>query len=235
MRFGRRNKKDAVTEDDVTDATPDATSGDDVTAGQGPVSEDGSQAAVSRADGPWDASELEVPDDDPSYIDLGGLIIKGRVGFDLQIPTDPASGDAGSVVFVAEDSAVELRAFAAARSGGLWDEVRAEIVEEVGSLRGEVEEVDGPFGKELQIQVPVEAPDGEQSVQPSRIVGVDGPRWLLRGTFMGRAALNPDPEGVLESAFRDVVVVRGTTPMAPREQIPVVLPEGAVPIDTDEA
>lgn len=185
-----------------------------------------------RAGGPWDASEVDVPEDDPSYVDLGGLIVKGREGVELQIPTDAGSGEPRAVVFVAEDSVVEVLAFASSRSGGLWGDVRTEIIEEAERLHGEVEEHGGSFGTELQVQVPVETPDGKPGTQPSRIIGIDGPRWLLRATFMGREALEPAPDGVLESALRDVIVVRGQDAMAPRQQIKVALPENAVPVQT---
>lgn len=188
-----------------------------------------------RAGGPWDASEIKVPSDDASYIDLGGLIVKGRVGFDLQIPADDDTDELAAVLFVTEDAAVEIRAFAATRSGGLWDEVRAEIVEEVARLEGAAEEVQGAFGAELQLQVPAETPDGQRAVQPSRIIGVEGPRWFLRGTFMGSAALNPRDDGVLESAFRDVVVVRGQDAMAPRDPLRIVLPDSAVVMGDDQS
>jgi hypothetical protein len=55
-------------------------------------------------------------------------------------------------------------------------------------------------------------------------VGVEGPRWLLRGTFFGRSATSPDPDGDLEAAFRSVIVVRGDGPMAPREPLPLHIP-----------
>ena len=189
--------------------------------------------ANARADGPWDLGEVERPSDDPRYVDLGGLIVKGRVGFDLQVTTDQGTDQLGAVMFVTEDAAVELRAFAATRSGGLWDEVRGEITEEVERLGGAYEEVDGSFGVEVRMQVPATTPDGEPATQPSRIVGIEGPRWLLRATFMGRAALEPDEDGLLESAVRDVIVVRGVAPMAPRDAIALVLPASAVKVPPD--
>lgn len=189
-----------------------------------------------REDGPWDASE-KVPGEDESYIDLGSLIIKGRPGFNLQLPTDGESDDIGSAVLLTEDSGLELRAFAAARSGGLWDEVRADLIEEVERLGGEYDAVDGAFGPELQIRVPVKLPDGEDGFQPSRIIGVEGPRWLLRGTLLGDAALNPTDEGLLIEAFRDTIVVRGGEPKAPREPLLIEVPSNAVVLedDSDEA
>lgn len=248
MKFGRRKNEDrtgevrtgedpvnedAVNEDAANDGSTDTGAGDGGAAAVAETAAGGDRPSP-RAGGPWDSSEIDVPEDDSSYVDLGGLIVKGRTGFELQIPTEPDSGAPRAVMFVAEDSVVEVLVFAASRSAGLWDDVRAEITQEAERLHGEVEEIDGSFGTELQVQVPVQTEDGSPGTRPSRIIGVDGPRWLLRATFMGREAVQPVAGSVLESALRDVVVVRGKDAMAPREQIKVVLPENAVPVESKE-
>jgi hypothetical protein len=61
-------------------------------------------------------------------------------------------------------------------------------------------------------------------VQPARFVGVDGPRWFLRGVITGRPAVEPETDGDLVALFRDIVVVRGGAPMAPRDPIGLHLP-----------
>lgn len=76
--------------------------------------------------------------------------------------------------------------------------------------------------------MPVDLPEGEEGFQPSRIVGIEGPRWLLRGTFLGEAGLNPSDEGLLMDALREVIVVRGDEPRIPREALLLTLPQGAV-------
>ena len=48
---------------------------------------------------------------------------------------------------------------------------------------------EGPFGTELVLVVPVQDPDGQMFSQTSRVIGVDGPRWMLRGTVLGDAAV----------------------------------------------
>lgn len=175
--------------------------------------------------GPWDSRDFAG--DDTGYVDLGPLRIRGRVGFQLQVPQDDG-GSTGSVVLVTEESGLELRVFAAPRSGGLWDDVRGELLAEVERLEGTAEQVDGPFGPELRVQVPVKLPDGQDGFQPSRILAVEGPRWMLRATFLGAAALEPDEDGLLERAFREVVVVRGDEPRLVREALLIEVPEGAV-------
>src|SRR5688572_19790620 len=87
------------------------------------------EAAGVRDQGPWDSSEKSGTEEQ-GYIDLGSLLVRGEAGFALQLPADNEDGDIGSVMLVGDDSALELRAFAATRSGGLWDEVRADILEE---------------------------------------------------------------------------------------------------------
>ncbi|KHL17279.1 uncharacterized protein DUF3710 [Mumia flava] len=221
--FGRRSKK-AESAGSEAEVGSEATETEAETVGETPSA----TSRFDRSDGPWDSSEREVPEDDPTWVDVGAMVLHGRVGLDLQIPTDPETGAASAVVMRGDESAVELRAFAAPRSGGLWSQVRPEIVAEVGRVGGKVEERDGSFGAELRVEVPVKLADGKQGVQTTRIIGIDGPRWLLRGTFMGRLATEPDDDSVLEQAVREVVVVRGGDPMPPREQIPVVVPAGAV-------
>jgi hypothetical protein len=186
-----------------------------------------------RHDGPWDSSERSSGDDE-SYLDLGPLLVRVRDGIDVQMPTDGDSGEIGSVVLVADDAALELRAFAATRSGGLWDEVRDDLIIEVERLNGECVQVDGAFGPELLVKVPVDLPGGEQGFQPSRIVGIEGPRWLLRATFLGDAGLNPSDEGLLMDTLRDVIVHRGAEARIPRESLLLTLPANATVVQADE-
>ncbi|MGH3497366.1 MAG: DUF3710 domain-containing protein [Nocardioidaceae bacterium] len=192
-----------------------------------PDNDDDAALASVRSRGPWDADEVDIDEDDPSHIDLGGLIVKGIAGLELQLQTDEQSGQIVSIMFVTEESGLELRAFASSRGKGLWDDVRRELGAEATRMGGTATKVEGPYGDELRVMLPVQTPDGQSATQPSRVVGIEGPRWLLRATFLGKAALEPDDDGLLEAALRDVVVVRGSQAMPPREQIPLRLPPGA--------
>jgi hypothetical protein len=186
-----------------------------------------------RHAGPWDSSERS-PGDDEAYVDLGRLLVKVRVGLQLQMPTDGDGDDIGSAVLVTDGSALELRAFASTRSGGVWDEVRDDLILEVERLDGQSRQVDGPWGPELHVRVPVQVEDEPDAFQPSRIVGIEGPRWLLRATFLGDAGLNPSDEGILVDALRDVIVVRGNEAMIPREALLLTLPDNATVIVDEE-
>lgn len=182
---------------------------------------------VQRPRGPWDREETTVDEEDDAYIDLGGLVVRGTEGLELRLQVEDQEGTVAAVMLAGPESGLELRAFAAPRSGGIWDEVRTDIASEATRRGGTASEVDGEFGTELTLSVPVQTPDGKQATQASRIVGVEGPRWLLRGTFLGKAAQAPDPEGLIETAFRQVIVVRGNEPMAPRDMIAMRMPAQA--------
>jgi hypothetical protein len=182
------------------------------------------EASAERPNGPWDRSETARDEGDSGYMDLGGLVVKGAPGTELRIQIDERTSAVAAVMLAGPQSGLELRAFAAPRREGIWDEVRKDIAAEASKRGGTATEIDGEFGPELQVVVPVKTRDGRQGQQTSRVVGVEGPRWLLRGTFLGKAAAQPDPEGPVESAFRDVIVVRGDGPMAPRDPIPLTMP-----------
>ncbi len=182
----------------------------------------------TRPRGPWDRSETTADEDDPAYVDLGGLLVRGRPGLELRLQVNDATQLVEAVMLAGPESGLELRAFAAPRWDPIWDDVRKDIAVEASKRGGTATELDGEFGTELKVVVPVQTPEGHQATQPSRIVGVEGPRWLLRGTFLGASAQQADPDGLVEQAFRDVIVVRGEGPMAPRDMIAMQMPSGAV-------
>jgi hypothetical protein len=188
-----------------------------------------------RADGPFDVSETAADVDGVQRIDMGGLLVAPVEGMELRAEVDQQSGAVTNIVLVVGQSALQLQAFAAPRSSGIWDEVRGEILEGVQAQGGGGEEADGPFGRELHAQVPVVLPDGTQALQPVRFLGIDGPRWFLRGVLSGEAVLGGAPAAQLEQVFRATVVVRGDEAMPPREPIPLRLPAQAAPAGEDAA
>ena len=176
-----------------------------------------------RPDGPWDVSEVKEPGE--GRVDLGGLFVPGVEGMELRAEVAGESIVAATVVL--RDSAIQLQAFAAPKSEGIWGEVREEIASGITKQGGIVDLVEGPLGWELRAQVPVQLPDGTNGVQLVRFVGVDGPRWFLRGVISGQGAVQPQAAGLLEAVFRDTVVLRGESPMAPRDPIVLKLPNDA--------
>jgi hypothetical protein len=110
--------------------------------------------------------------------------------------------------------------FAAPRTDGIWDEVRAEIAQAMTADGVSPREVDGPYGIELTARV--NTPEGPADV---RFVGVDGPRWMVRALYQGAAAADPGREGALGEVLSGLVVVRDAEARPVREALPLQLPK----------
>ena len=170
--------------------------------------------------GPFDESEANAV---RPYIDLGGIKILPREGLNLRLEVEEQSKRIVAVGLDYADSSLQVQPFAAPRSAGLWEETRAQIQEQVRAQGGRVEEREGALGTELLAEVPVVAGDSSQ-MRLARFVGVDGPRWFLRGVIGGAATSDMDAAAQVEDLFRSIVVVRGGTPMPPRDLIPLKMP-----------
>lgn len=174
--------------------------------------------------GPFDESEKDT---ETGYIDLGALRINAAQGLQLRLEVEERTKRVIAVTLDLGGSTLQLQAFAAPKTETLWGEIREQIGVSVGSQGGTVEERPGRLGTELLAKLPAQTPDGQAGVRVARFVGIDGPRWFLRGVFGGPAALSPSAAGPIEQLFRDVVVVRGDLPMPPRELLQLRLPKGA--------
>ncbi|ROS62277.1 uncharacterized protein DUF3710 [Frigoribacterium sp. PhB160] len=195
------------------------------------VFDDSKSAPAERADtGPLDETEASPV---RPYVDLGGVKILPRDGLHLRLEVEEGSKRVVAVGLDFAKSTLQVQPFAAPRSTGLWNEIREQITEQIQKQGGTTSEVDGPFGPEVRAEIPVMGGDA-QSSRLARFIGVDGPRWFLRGVIAGEATVDPDAAEKIEELFRSVVVVRGTTPMAPRDLIPLTMPK-ASPTDAGPA
>lgn len=229
FRRRRRSNADAASteaglpEDDLPDEDfPEDDFPEDDLDEEGPPEEASGDEAVPASQGPWDAA-----DSYPSRerIDLGSLHIPAIAGMDVQV--NVADDRIVAATVVRGDSTLQLHAFAAPKRSGLWDDVRLELIEELRTAGGTGEEADGPFGIEVLAQVPVADQAGRQATQPVRFLGVDGPRWFLRGVIGGPAAVARELAHPLEDVFADVVVIRGDHPAPPRDMLELRLPAEA--------
>lgn len=178
-------------------------------------------APANRAsEGPFDESEANPV---RPYIDLGGIKILPREGLNLRLEVEEQSKRIVAVGLDYADSSLQVQPFAAPRTLGLWHETRMQLVDQVRQQGGRVEERDGPLGKELLAEVPGPASEGS-NLRLARFVGVDGPCWFLRGVIGGAAASDPEAGAKVEDLFRSIVVVRGGSPMPPRDLIPLKMP-----------
>jgi hypothetical protein len=178
--------------------------------------------------GPFDSAEVDLADD--GRLDLGALRIRGVAGMELRLEIDEAAGQVVGATAVIGDSAVQIQAFAAPKTMGIWDDIRREIAESILAQGGTADEARGALGTELRTRMPSAGPDGRTVFAPARFAGVDGPRWFLRAVFSGRAAIEDEAAAPLLEVVRSTVVVRGDAAMAPREMLVLKLPEQ--PADT---
>jgi hypothetical protein len=213
--FGRRRSSDA--RDVAKGASADLTA--EVVADEQPV-------PAEKASGPWDAA-----DSFPAMerVDLGSLQVPVLPGIDIQLVYAEQHGAWVTVRYQANGTTneMQLQAFAAPKSSGLWDEVRGEITTEIGAAGGVCQERPGPFGAEVVANVPAQPGNPSAGLQPVRFAGIDGPRWFLRALFTGPAAGDPMAAAPLEGLLREVVVVRGDDPMPPRDMLELRLPPDA--------
>ncbi len=190
----------------------------------GPASaEQPKSAPADRATaGPLDESEANAV---RPYVDLGGVKILPRPDLQLRLEVEEGSKRVVAVGLDYAGSTLQVQPFAAPRSSGLWHEIRAQIVEQINKQGGTIRPATGAFGPELLAEIPVAG----AAPKLARFIGVDGPRWFLRGVIAGDAASNPDAAAKVEDLFRSIVVVRGNTPMPPRDLIPLHMPATAQP------
>jgi hypothetical protein len=210
VKFRRKAQSDPVGDDELGHETDDDL-----------LEDDEADGADLLGDGPFDSEEL--PDGDVERVDLGSLLIAPEPDRELRLQVDEASGTVQSVVIAGPDGAVELRAFAAPRNGDLWAQARPQIAAEVAQAGGTATERTGPWGAELVCDVG-QAGGGRQV---TRVVGINGPRWMLRCSLLGAAATSPDESAAWENSIRRIVVHRGAHAMPVGEALPVVMPAQA--------
>lgn len=169
--------------------------------------------------GPFDGDTLDIDDFDFSdfalgILNLGSIRVPLPTGSQVQVEM----GEQGPKMLhiVTAYGRMTPVAFAAPLSSGQWEEAIPEI--EKGMVRDglETEIQEGFFGKEVV---------GRNENGVVRIIGAEGPRWMLRITCA--APLDKEEEMAVlarETAAR-TFVYRGPDPVLAGNSLPVVLPE----------
>ncbi|MGL5826875.1 MAG: DUF3710 domain-containing protein [Nocardioides sp.] len=180
----------------------------------------------SARHGPW--SLEEVDGDGVDRVDLGSLLIPMLPGHEIRLQVDETSQEVIAAQLVSHDGALEVRAFAAPRNGDLWSRARAEIAAKSAERDGTLEERPGRFGSELVGEMIRDDGTGPTTVS-TRLVGFNGDRWLLRGSFVGQAATGPGQTGAWDEAFAAIVVRRGSHALPVGDPLPLTLPTADSP------
>jgi hypothetical protein len=176
-------------------------------------------ARPPRPHGPYDISEAPAGVD---RLDLGSLQIPAIADVEVRVQANP-DGVVQQVVLVQGDNALQVGVFAAPRSEGIWDEVRDEIRTSLAKDGVAAQEIEGEYGVELRARV--RTPEGAGT--DLRFVGIDGPRWMVRGVFQGPAANDPAQAATLVECLHGLVVDRGHEAKPVREPLPLRLPRDA--------
>ncbi|AYD89879.1 DUF3710 domain-containing protein [Actinomyces sp. 2119] len=190
-------------------------------------------SASSSTQGPWDAANLPKEQEEVTRVDLGALRVPAVDGMQVRLEQAPG-GVLTAAVLALGGSSLELRAFAAPKSSGVWDELRADIAQSLSGAGARYQEVEGDYGTEVLAQIPMRAPDGATSMGTVRFIGVDGPRWFLRAVLQGPAASSTDPSEELREVLRRTVVVRDEQARPPREVLPLHAPGAAAAPEAEE-
>ncbi len=199
--FGKNSDEPESTYSDETPEVPEE---------QGPVT------------GPFDGDTVAIEEFDFTDFSLGLLNLGSmKIPLPKNSQVQVEMGDAGPkmVHLVTEFGRVTPVAFAAPRSAGQWSESTEQITQGMigDGLTVDVEQ--GPWGPEV-------VGTGEHGA--IRVIGVEGPRWMLRMT----ATAPHDKADGLRDLTREITartfVYRGQDPVLAGNSLPVVLPQQLV-------
>ncbi|MGH3437251.1 MAG: DUF3710 domain-containing protein [Sciscionella sp.] len=206
--FGRRSQARHHASEDVEPVYGDA---DDLAAAD---AEDFDAEEDEVDEGPFDVAE--APDDGIPRLDLGSVRLPVPDGAQLQVEMDPEGAGLRAVHMLTPLGQFTVNAYAAPRSGGLWPEISVELAEQLRSDGAKVRQARGMWGEELS---------GTVNDVVLRFVGVDRPRWMLRGVVAGPPDGAEKAAVMLRELLRGTVVTRGDAPMPVRTPLPLELPE----------
>lgn len=173
---------------------------------------------VEGSTGPFDGDNVEIEDFDfadfaTAVLDLGSM----RIPMPQESQVQVEMGDQGPkmVHIVTRFGRITPVAFAAPRTGGLWEESSQEIIEGMESEGMPVRFEQGPWGKEIV---------GSGTNGSIRIIGVEGPRWLYRVTLAAPAGMETQLADLGRETVARSFVYRGNDPVLAGNSLPVTLP-----------
>ncbi|WP_326766065.1 DUF3710 domain-containing protein [Streptomyces sp. NBC_01591] len=154
--------------------------------------------------GPWDIEEIDVSDLD--LIDMGGIRVPVSAG--MAVRPIEVDGEILAVTLVQGDTALQLQAFRA-NSSASWDAVRADMILGIRAQGGEVKEWTDRAGVEIRASVPRVTESGQSVTRDIRVLGSDGPGWMLRAIVSGDGAVSGSGNVWAYETFLATVVVSG--------------------------
>ena len=169
--------------------------------------------------GPFDVSEVGLL---TPYLDFGAIRVAPRPELQIRADVDENSKKVVALTLELNGHRLQLQAFAASKSDGLWLETLDALEKGIASQGGSTMRVSGLTGIELNAKLMVDV-GGRKQERHSRFIGVDGPRWFLRGVI-NSPALDDFHYRKLVEIFRSTAVSRGDVAMPPGELLFLKLP-----------
>lgn len=174
--------------------------------------------AVGGETGPFDGDSVNIDEFDFSdfstvTLDLGSM----RVPLPKESQVQVEMGEAGPkmVHIVTRHGRATPVAFAAPRTGGLWESSSEEIAEGMRSEGMPVVFETGPWGREIV---------GTGANGVIRIIGVEGPRWLYRVTLAAPHGMEGDMAALGRELVARSFIYRGAGAILAGNSLPVILP-----------
>lgn len=171
--------------------------------------------------GPFDSSEIELP---VGFLDFGALRMTPSPELAIKLEVEEATGRVVALTLEKGASVLQVSAFAASKHEGVWSEVIKQLSESISASGGSAEPLPSQLGTSLEATVI----SGSEPARRIRFLGVDGPRWFLRGSITGAALSDESEAAELEALFRSLVVHRGELPMPPKEPLELSVPSGII-------
>lgn len=158
-------------------------------------------------------------------LDFGSIKVPPREDMQVRLEVAEDSQKVVAITFDISGSTLQVQPYAAARSEGLWLEIRDELAASIKAQGGETTAQIGALGPELIARIPGSA---KNEFRMAKFIGVDGPRWFLRGVVSGAALVDPLAAGHVDDLFRAIIIDRGDAPIPPRELLDLRFPPGSV-------
>lgn len=171
--------------------------------------------------GPFDVAEVGVL---TPYLDFGSIRLAPRPDMQIRADVDESSKRVIALTVEINRHRMQLQAFAATKSEGLWQQTLTALKDGIVNQGGSATITEGALGPELHAEVPIVVAEQKQ-LRNSIFIGCDGPKWFLRGVISGPEMTSDHYQSLL-AVFRSTVVNRGEGPMPPGDLLPLRLPTG---------
>ncbi|MEV8627430.1 DUF3710 domain-containing protein [Streptomyces sp. NPDC051079] len=153
--------------------------------------------------GPWDVEEAHRAAGRRK--DLGGLRVLVDEG--TQIHPMRAGGHVVAVTLVRGRTAIQLQVFSSPPE--TWDSIRAQMLRTLRDQGGAAGEWVGAAGVEIRAVSSMTSSSGSRSRKDLRVLGCDGPGWVLRGIVSGAGAAQDSRDDWAYRTFSETMVSLG--------------------------